>query len=265
MVGCTSNVQQLPPLPGIPPEGSIASLPQFPQLVTRQKINAVETQVPEPEYESIQLAPEQITARPQLSAMASAQLQKPVDSVQTNSSQPALLPPLAQVTLVEVQVTEVVQPPTRGDSGLSTIPTLNETGATVQPEEKIGDLLLEFVASDLVKALAFVPGLSPSVTSFNTSGTGSAFTRAVESSIQQAGYSFNDDSTTANTLLLTTALRQNVRASGSRELSAFLSIDDTHIGRKYVVLNDDVKPATSYFVRGIDPALVDTSGPVIIR
>lgn len=78
-----------------------------------------------------------------------------------------------------------------------------------------------------------------------------------------AGYSVDADSGETEKHRLTTTLNQTIKTPLTREVSASLSIDGANIGRKYLIRNDNVAPVTSYFVRGVDPSLVDPSGPVI--
>jgi len=140
-----------------------------------------------------------------------------------------------------------------------------DIASETRAEENTSEITLAFVASDLVSGLSYIPALSPSLTSFDITGSDSDFGKQVKRSLQLAGYAVDVGVDIGQTekQLLTTTLNQTTKTPSISEISARLTIDGASIGRKYVIRNASIAAVTSYFVRGIDPSLVDSTGPVI--
>ena len=145
----------------------------------------------------------------------------------------------------------------------SSISQLNPIiNSEVNFEENDSQLPLEFVAKDLVKALSFISGMSPELTSIVTASSGSEFNNLVKESMLQQGYRFDNKRLQSGSRQLTTSYLEINRELQPSELTAIMAINSVLIKRTYEIQNDSIEPKSAYFIRGINPELVDSNEQV---
>ncbi len=157
---------------------------------------------------------------------------------------------------------EMTQVSTISPLTLGVDPILNSDVFDDEKVDNSGDFPLVFIANDLVKALSFISGMDPELTSTVRTSSGSAFNKLVKESMQQQGYRFADTPYETGSQQLTTSYLETNRELQPRELTAIMAINTVLIKRTYEIQNDSVEPSSLYMIRGINPELVESNEQV---
>ena len=76
------------------------------------------------------------------------------------------------------------------------------------------------------------------------------------------GYSFDQRFGQSKSMELVTSYRQKEMPSGYFELTAVMSINSILVRRSYIIQGEDIEPGSSYYIRGVDPQLVQVTALV---
>ena len=145
---------------------------------------------------------------------------------------------------------------------LSKKPTSSDALATAPLTNVEDNQALEFVAQDLVAALSFISGVSPTEISIRTPPANTKFNRLVQDAMLKNGYSFDQRFGQSKSMELVTSYRQKEMPSGYFELTAVMSINSILVRRSYIIQGEDIVPGSSYYIRGVDPQLVQVTALV---
>lgn len=125
------------------------------------------------------------------------------------------------------------------------------TGATVATVAN--RQILEFVAQNLVAALPFISGISPTQISITAPRVNSKFDWQVQAAMLRSGYSLGQRFGQSPSKQLVTSFQQTQRSDGSLEVTAIISINSILVRRSYIVQGKSIQPGTSYLISGVDP------------
>ncbi len=145
---------------------------------------------------------------------------------------------------------------------LSQKPTSSYSSAKDALRNVEDDQALEFVAQDLVAALSFISGVSPTEISIRTPPANTKFNRLVQDAMLKNGYRLDQRFGQSNSMELVTSYRQKEMPSGYFELTAIMSINSILVRRSYIIQGEDIVPGSSYYIRGVDPQLVQVTALV---